>query len=33
LGLYLTKKIAQQHKASIYVTDNLPAGSIFTIEF
>lgn len=33
LGLYLTKKIAQQHKANIYVTDNLPAGSIFTIEF
>lgn len=33
LGLYLTKKIAQQHRAVIYVSDNLPAGSIFTIEF
>ena len=33
LGLYLTKKIAQQHKASISVNDNLPVGSIFTIEF
>jgi K+-sensing histidine kinase KdpD len=33
LGLYLTKKIAQQHKAHIYVMDNLPSGSIFTIEF
>jgi len=33
LGLYLTKKIAQQHKAQISVMDNLPSGSIFTIEF
>lgn len=33
LGLYLTKKITQQHKANISVTDNTPAGSIFTIEF
>ncbi len=33
LGLYLTKKIAQQHKANISVADNNPAGSIFTIEF
>ncbi len=33
LGLYLTKKIAQQHKAVIYVDDNLPVGSIFTIAF
>jgi signal transduction histidine kinase len=33
LGLYLTKKIAQQHKAIISVADNKPAGSIFTIEF
>lgn len=33
LGLYLTKKITQHHKAVIYVADNLPAGSIFTIEF
>ena len=31
LGLYLTKKIAQQHNASIFVTDNAPAGSNFTI--
>lgn len=33
LGLYLTKKIALQHKAAISVSDNLPTGSIFTIEF
>lgn len=33
LGLYLTKKIARQHKADIFITDNTPAGSIFTIEF
>ena len=33
LGLYLTKKIVQQHKASIFVTDNIPSGSIFTIKF
>lgn len=33
LGLYLTKKIADQHKANIYVEDNVPNGSIFTIEF
>ena len=33
LGLYLTKKIAQQHKAQISVMDNLPTGSIFTIAF
>lgn len=33
LGLYLTKKIAQQHKAVIYASDNMPTGSIFTIEF
>lgn len=33
LGLYLTKKIAQQHRASISVMDNLPVGSIFTIGF
>lgn len=33
LGLYLTKKILLQHKASISVTDNMPMGSIFTIEF
>ena len=33
LGLYLTKKIVQQHKANILVTDNTPVGSIFTIIF
>jgi two-component system sensor histidine kinase CiaH len=33
LGLYLTKKIAQQHNAGIFVTDNTPAGSNFTIQF
>jgi two-component system sensor histidine kinase CiaH len=33
LGLYLTKKIVQQHNANIFVTDNIPAGSIFTILF
>lgn len=33
LGLYLTKKIAEQHKAMIFVTDNEPAGSNFTIMF
>lgn len=33
LGLYLTKKIAAQHQASISVTDNTPTGSNFTIVF
>lgn len=33
LGLYLTKKIAAQHGANIFVTDNEPVGSNFTIEF
>ena len=33
LGLYLTKKIIQQHKASIFVKDNTPTGSIFVITF
>jgi two-component system, OmpR family, sensor histidine kinase CiaH len=31
LGLYLSKKIAQQHNANIFVTDNKPMGSIFTV--
>lgn len=31
LGLYLSKKIAQQHNANISVTDNIPTGSIFTV--
>ena len=33
LGLYLTKKIVEQHQAVIFVTDNEPAGSNFTIMF
>lgn len=33
LGLYLTKKIAEQHKANISMTDNQPTGCIFTINF
>jgi len=33
LGLYLSKKICDAHKASITVTDNQPKGSIFTIKF
>lgn len=32
LGLYLTKKIIEQHKGSIMVTDNYPRGSIFEIK-
>ena len=32
LGLYLTKKIMAQHNANIFVTDNQPSGSIFTVE-
>lgn len=31
LGLYLCKKIAAQHNANISVTDNIPAGAIFTV--
>ncbi len=33
LGLYLTKKIVEQHNGSINVADNLPHGSIFEINF
>ena len=33
LGLYLTKKIAAQHNATISLTDNIPNGSNFTIIF
>jgi two-component system, OmpR family, sensor histidine kinase CiaH len=33
LGLYLTKKIIQQHKAAIFLKDNIPSGSIFVITF
>ncbi len=31
LGLYLTKKIVQQHHGSIWATDNKPNGSVFTV--
>ena len=31
LGLYLVKKIANQHNANITVTDNNPSGVIFTV--
>jgi signal transduction histidine kinase len=33
LGLFLTKRIALAHNAEIRVTDNLPNGSTFVIEF
>lgn len=33
LGLYLTKKIVEEHNASINVIGNLPHGSIFEINF
>jgi K+-sensing histidine kinase KdpD len=33
LGLYLCKKIVEDHKGYITVTDNLPQGSIFTVTF
>jgi two-component system sensor histidine kinase CiaH len=33
LGLYLCRKIAEDHGASIKVADNSPVGSIFTIVF
>ncbi|HTL08679.1 MAG TPA: ATP-binding protein [Chitinophagaceae bacterium] len=33
LGLYLCKKIAADHNADISVTNNQPAGSIFTVHF
>ncbi len=33
LGLYLSRKIAEQHNANISVTDNNPSGSIFTVSF
>ncbi len=33
LGLYLTKKIAREHYASVFIEDNKPKGSIFTIRF
>ena len=33
LGLYLCKKIAEDHNANITVTDHLPQGSNFTVVF
>jgi signal transduction histidine kinase len=33
LGLYLCRKIAKDHSADIWVTDNIPTGTIFTIKF
>ncbi len=33
LGLYLCRKIAADHRASIRVSDNSPTGSTFTVEF
>ncbi|MEI2711349.1 MAG: ATP-binding protein [Chitinophagaceae bacterium] len=33
LGLYLCKKIVEDHNGYISVTDNLPQGSIFTATF
>jgi two-component system, OmpR family, sensor histidine kinase CiaH len=33
LGLYLCRKIADDHKATIKVTDNSPTGSTFTVAF
>jgi signal transduction histidine kinase len=33
LGLYLCKRIAENHRAKIKVTGNQPKGSIFIIEF
>jgi two-component system, OmpR family, sensor histidine kinase CiaH len=31
LGLFLIKKIAQEHNGNIFVTDNAPSGCIFTL--
>ena len=33
LGLYLCKKIADDHNASISIEDNKPSGAIFIVEF
>jgi signal transduction histidine kinase len=33
LGLYLCRRIANDHKATIKVSDNSPIGSIFTVVF
>ena len=31
LGLYLCKKIVEEHRGRITITDNMPKGSIFTV--
>jgi two-component system, OmpR family, sensor histidine kinase CiaH len=31
LGLYLGRKITEQHRGEIFITDNLPSGSIFVL--
>ena len=33
LGLYICKKIADVHQASIHIADGVPAGSIFSVQF
>lgn len=33
LGLYLTQKIVEDHEGTVFVTDNIPAGSNFVILF
>ncbi len=33
LGLYLSRKITQDHNMRLYVSDNIPRGSIFTVRF
>jgi two-component system, OmpR family, sensor histidine kinase CiaH len=33
LGLYLTQKIVKQHKATITISNNIPAGAVFSIRF
>jgi two-component system sensor histidine kinase CiaH len=33
LGLYLCRKIAEDHRATLKVADNSPVGSIFTVAF
>ena len=33
LGLYLCKKIAEDHKGSVSITDNQPQGSNFIVSF
>jgi hypothetical protein len=33
LGLYLCKRIARDHKAELFVTDNIPSGAVFNVLF